>query len=286
MFNYEVIIPSYGRDHLLGDQLAQLRKLYPTLSVCWGLQGEYSPELHDVAAADGQVRIVHRLTPHITATINECVQSSQADFILLLDDDALPCPGWLEAFDEVFRQYPDLAYCMGREVRLGQPWSLVGAWLRLLSESFFVFFVPAKARIHGRIVGWMNALGFLWGNFDLSGTCVINSPRGCNLALHRRRTMELGGFDENFQGNQWGFETEFGLRLQQRGLLGRYCGTAAVLHTQTALGGTRTYRKWSGVKASWHNHELVNKHLGLWAWVGAIPRLLRASFVNFRSDKQ
>lgn len=283
MSSFEVVIPSYGREHLLPDQLLWLRRLYPHLPVCWGLQGAYDPHLDGLAKNTEQLRIVHDPSPHITRTINTCLQSSQADYVLLLDDDAHPCPGWLEAFTAVFEDSPDLIYCMGREIRVHQHWSLLGAWARLGAESVFYFFVPPSARAQGRIVGWMNALGFLWGNFDLAGTGRINSPRGCNLALHCKKTLEHGGFDERFQGSEWGFETEFGLRLQHQGHWGAYCGQAAVLHAQAPQGGTRAHDAWSGLKASWHNHKLVNKHLGPLAWIGALPRLVRAGYRGLSS---
>lgn len=275
MSRYEVIIVSYGRDHLLGAQLKQIRRLYPDVPICWGLQGEYSPALNDLAAGDPGVRIVHHHRPHITETLNACLRTSKAELVFLLDDDALPCPGWMESMELVFQQHPDLVYCMGREIRLSGHPSLLEEWARLCCETVCVPFVPRNARCRGRIVGWMNKGGFLFGNFHLSGSCEINSPRGCNLALHRRRTLELGGFDEDFRGVQWGFETEFGLRLQSCGLRGRYCSEAAVLHAQVPQGGTRAKTDWSGLAVSVHNHRLVNRHLGPCAWIGALPRMGR-----------
>lgn len=285
MSGFEIIIASYGRDQLLAAQWRQLRCLYPKIPICWGLQGEYGPELDQLAAQDQKLRIVHLPRPQITAVLNACLRSSPARYVVLLDDDALPVPGWLEAFAAIFAQFPELPYAMGREIRQARPVSLGGAWARLGAETLCAPFVPARAKSSGRIVGWMTRAGFLFGNFALSGAALINSPRGCNLALNRALALDQGGFEESFQGTQWGFETEFGLRLQRAGLWGQFCPEAVVLHAQAPDGGTRARQDWSGLSTSLHNHALVNRQLGPWAWIGALPRLARTALRCWRGRK-
>lgn len=275
---HEIVIVSYGRDELLIQNHRVLRQLYPATPVCWGLQGALSHAVREIETNDQSLRIVHRQTPHITATLNDCLGSSNAEIVLLLDDDAVPCPGWLEMMDDVFTRHQGLVYCMGREIRLNSHFNLFHTWLRLASESIHRVFVPQSALSSGRIIGWMTRTGFIIGNFDLSGNCRINSPRGCNMALDRKAALALGGFEEAFRGNHWGFETEFGLRAQAAGHLGYFCGQAVVLHAQTASGGTRSASSWSSLSTSLHNHRLLIRHVGPLAWLGAIPRLARTLY--------
>lgn len=272
---FEVIVVSYGRDEALIRNHAALRALYPDLPVCWGMQGSLSSRIRDAVAADSQLRLEHREQPHITATLNQCIHSAQADVVIMLDDDARPCPGWLEGFQAAFAAYPLAAYVMGREIRT-RAHSLGGVLARGCLEAICRPFVPAAALSSGRLIGWINGAGFLLGNFDLPGTCRVNAPRGCNLALRREAFLELGGFSEEFTGNQWGFEAEFGLRVQRAGLEGIFWGEAMAVHDQEARGGTRTVRTWGNLRHAVHNHVQLNRYLGLWGWIGAVPRLVRA----------
>jgi hypothetical protein len=274
---FEVVVVTYGRDETLLKNYATLRALYPDLPVCWGVQGPVSNRVREAAAADPLLRVEHREQPHITATLNQCIRSSQAQVAVMLDDDAGPCPGWLEGFRAAFAAHPEAAYVMGREIRT-RGHGLAGVLARGVLEALCRPFVPAGALSGGRLIGRINGAGFLLGNFDLPGVCRINAPRGCNLAVRRAAFLDLGGFSENFTGNQWGFEADFGLRAQHAGLDGIFWGAAMAVHDQEPKGGTRTVRTWGDLRHAVHNHAQLNRLLGPWAWIGAVPRLVRAAW--------
>ena len=270
----ELVIVSYNRNNVLEATLESIRQLYPTLPICLGLQGLDSEALAERLRHAFGVRTVCLEAPSVTGSLNRCIFSSDADMVLLLDDDAVPCAGWLEAHVAAFEADADLAYSAGREVRVHRGRSVPSELLRSVAESLLRFVVPKQAVLQGRIIGWMTSFGILLGNLDQPGTCVINAPRGCNMAVRTAVFRELGGFSTAFCGNAWGFEPEYGARLAKRGRLGRYIGDAVVLHSEVQSGGTRQRRGRAWFADFLHNHRVLMVTLGRQGWLGATPRLL------------
>ena len=277
----ELVIVSLDRETALKTTIESVRQLYPKLPICVGLQG---PGVDVIAArltGISDFRVVSLATPSVTRTLNQCIASSTAEIVLLLDDDAAPCQGWLEAHLSAFAEDNDLAYSSGREIRLSHGRSVPSEILRISVESLLRLFVPKRAMLQGRIVGWLTPFGLLFGNLDQPGTCVINAPRGCNMAIRRTAFRACGGFNTAFRGNAWGFEPEFGIRLAKSGQLGRYLGNAVVLHAELSSGGTRQRKGRVWFSDFWHNHRVLMLTLGPQGWLGSVPRLL-ARWLNTR----
>jgi GT2 family glycosyltransferase len=277
--SYEIVIPSYKRWPTLLCTVANIRKLYPEVDVCIGLQGD-APEssLPISIANDTHLRIQRMPFPSSTVTMTTCIQSSSADVILILDDDACPCPGWLENHVDAFEQDADLVYTGGREVRLSKGITAFSTVVRIIVESFFGLFLSVDKKINGRIVGWFNGLGLFFGNFDQPGSARVNNTRGCNMAVRREAFLAAGGFSPNIIGNGYLFEVEFGLRLAKQGKLGKYLGNAVVIHQETANGGSRAAPRMKWFRAYVHNHAQVMKILGPQGWIGSVPRLVKRLF--------
>jgi GT2 family glycosyltransferase len=272
----EVVIPSYKRLENLKNTVAGIRQLYPAIKICLGLQGEMpGKELQYELLADPNLRIEKMSFPSSTIPLTTCIKSSAADIILILDDDAVPVHGWMEAHTTAFENDPDLAYTGGREVRLSKKRPPFEDIICIINEWVFGLFLPKDRKINGRIVGWFNSIGLFFGNFDMPGTCVINNPRGCNMAVRREMFLAAGGFSPNIIGNGYLFEVEFGLRMARRKKLGKYLGNAIVIHHEVSTGGSRgaTRRKW--FLDYMHNHKQVMKIIGLQGWVGSVPRLIK-----------
>jgi GT2 family glycosyltransferase len=117
----------------------------------------------------------------------------------------------------------------------------------------------------------------LFGNFDKYGTCEINSPRGCNMAIRREQFLKIGGFNTDFKSNAWGFEADFGLRMARKGIYGKYIGDAIVVHYEISYGGSRT-NKDIGFRDFVYNHKVLLRNIGPQAWIGSIPRLIKKRF--------
>jgi|WetSurMetagenome_2_1015567.scaffolds.fasta_scaffold00022_3 GT2 family glycosyltransferase len=272
----EILIPSYNRWNTLLTTVAKIRQLYPTVPVCLGLQGEWpDKELPPWISSDPNLRIEKMPKPSSTITMTACIGSSKADVILILDDDAGPCQGWLETHVAAFESDPGLVYTGGREVRLSKGIHAFSVVVRILVETVFGFFMPADRKINGRIVGWFNWIGLFFGNFDQPGTAVINNTRGCNMAVRREAFLAAGGFCPDIIGNGYLFEVEFGLRLARQGKLGRYLGNAIVIHQESPTGGSRASARMKWFFAFVHNHRQVMKIVGPQGWIGSVPRLVK-----------
>lgn len=277
----ELVIPSYNRLTILKDTLKQVRQLYPNLKICLGLQGERPDQDFQVQLeTDPKVRVEILPTPSTTRTLNHCIIGSQADIIVILDDDAVPCFGWLEAHIKAFDEQPDLAYTSGREVRSTKGRSAFSEWFRIMIEWLFGLFLGRDNKLHGRIVGWINWIGMILANFDQPGTCKINSPRECNMGIRRELFIKLGGFNKDFRGNAWGFGADFGLRMASEGKYGQYLGSAIVVHHEVAMGGSREKEKSQWFHDFVHNNKLLINTLGPQAWIGSIPRLIKKRFFS------
>jgi GT2 family glycosyltransferase len=258
------------------NTVAGIRQLYPAIKICLGLQGEMpGQELQQELLADPNLRIEKMAFPSSTITLTACIKSSAADIILILDDDAVPVHGWMEAHAAAFENDPDLAYAGGREVRLSKGISAFSQWVRIMVEAFFGLFLSSDKKINGRIVSWFNWLGLFFGNFDMPGTCRINSARGCNMAVRRDMFLAAGGFSPNIIGNGYLFEVEFGLRMARQGKLGTYLGNAIVIHHEVSAGGSRGAKRMKWFRDYVHNHRQVMKIIGPQGWIGSVPRLVK-----------
>ena len=275
-FSVEIVIPSYKRLFIITETLKKIRQLYPTTKICLGLQGDMpSPEMLKEFSKDQNLRIEEIALPSSTIAMTTCIKGSAADIILILDDDAVPCHGWLETHVEAFSQDPALTYTGGREVRLVKGIHACSDFVRIIVEWFFGLFLSRDKKINGRIVSWFNGLGLFFGNFDMPGTCSINSARGCNMGVRRDSFLAIGGFSPNIIGNGYLFEVEYGLRLAKQGKLGKYLGNAIVVHYEVSSGGSRTAGRYKWFLDFLHNHKQVVKLLGPQAWIGSAPRLVK-----------
>jgi GT2 family glycosyltransferase len=229
------------------------------------------------------LRIERLSVPSTTATLNHCFFSSRADIILLIDDDDVPHFGWMEAHVNAFTANSELAYTAGREVRATKEKPAISVFVRIIVESVAGVFIGRNKKLNSRIIGWINRFGIMFGNYDQPGICQINSPRGCNMAVRREYFMKIGGFNEAFRGNAWGFEADFSLRASKQGNYGEYRGDAIVVHYEVSSGGTRALQKTQWFKDFLHNQSLVIRNIGPQAWFGALPRIIKYVLLVVRS---
>jgi len=275
-FSLEIIIPSYNRLSILEQTLKKIRILYPDTPICIGFQGDFPEgEFLQWLDADPNLRWLQREIPSTTNTLNECIESSKADIVLVTDDDAIPSFGWLKSHLEAFREDPELAYTCGREIRVNKGNTAVSEFIRISVQLLVGLFFSKKKKSNGYIIGWMTRLGLMFGNFNQPGSCEINSPRACNLAIRRDVFQKLGGFNPTFKGNSYLFEADFGLRMAEMGKLGKYLGDAIVNHLEVSGGGSRQRSRKKWFDDFFHNNTIIIKRLGLLAWIGSMPRLVK-----------
>ena len=271
----EIIIVSYQRIGILKDNLSHILSDNPNISICLGLQGVVSEDDIDLLAEFfPRLRILHFTMPSITKVLNTCVQSSKADYCLLFDDDAFPLDDCMQAHHSALASEALTPFTVGREIRAGVSFSWLAATKRLL-ERVLGSAVPRSAKSHGVVAGWVTKFGYIFGNYCVLGSCALTSARACNMGLNRGVFQRLGGFNESFEGNCWGFETEYALRLRKQGLYGRYVGSAAVLHYEFSSGGSRAKRGRAYITDFAHNQGLLVRQVGKVAWLLGILRLMK-----------
>jgi GT2 family glycosyltransferase len=275
----ELVIPTYNRLSILRETLRQVRVLYPDLDICIGIQGEMPDSAFEAQLRrDPHLRVEKLPVPGTTRALNHCIRTSRADIVLSLDDDAVPCTGWLESHLAAFSADDGLVYTSGRIIELKRSRSSVSELSRIIAEYAGAFYLPRTKRAGGRVVGWLNGMGLILSNYDRPGACDINAPREGNMALRRDPFLQAGGFRETFRGNAWGFGAEFGARLAKKGRLGRYVGDAVILHREVLSGGSRQGDRKQWYKDFLHNHRVLMQTIGAQGWIGSVPRLLKKIF--------
>ncbi len=168
----------------------------------------------DSAGAIRWVRLGH---PSIPATLNTALALTSSDVILFLDDDVIPAPGLLEAH---FSQYQE-----------DRVWAVCGQVLQPGE-------LPAPGPVTCPRSGFSAYLDY---PFNSSFSDWVKNGMAGNLSVRRQRAIEAGGFDENFTGTAFRFETDFCRRLSGMGGLIRFEARASVRHLRASSGGTRAF---------------------------------------------
>ena len=272
----EIVIPSYNRPARLRDTLQGIRGFHPTVPIRVVVQGDpLDASLLSFIETDGRIVSLYRSSPGVVAAINAAAEATDAEIMLILDDDASPCPGWLEAHVTGLLSSPEIAYSCGREVNVVNGRSAISELARIFSELTLGIFVSRKHRIGGRIIGWTTPFGFVFGNFNLPGRAVINAPMEGNFAIRTADFRDIGAFDKRFIGNAWGYGPELGYRFARNGRYGVYVGDAIILHYPHPSGGTRAKRGKKWMQDYVHNNRILIQTIGWLGWLGAAPRFIK-----------
>jgi GT2 family glycosyltransferase len=148
--------------------------------------------------------------------INQAYRSSRAPFIATLNDDAVPCPDWLEALLNAARQHAGVGMCAS-QVRLRSAGLLDSAGMLVARDG------SSKQRGHGLPPEM----------FRRSEEVLL--PSG-SAALYRREVLDqTGGFDEHFF--LYCEDTDLGLRAQWAGWRCLYVPDAVVEHAYSQSAG-------------------------------------------------
>jgi GT2 family glycosyltransferase len=80
-------------------------------------------------------------------------------------------------------------------------------------------------------------------DFPFNGThgCWLQNVMAGHMSVRRSKALCIGGFDKNFQGVAYRFETEFAQRINRSGGRIRFCPEASIKHLRAARGGTRIH---------------------------------------------
>jgi GT2 family glycosyltransferase len=209
----------------------------------------------DNASSDGSPEVVRERYPHVelialdrnagfAAANNVGVRAAgDCEWVALLNPDAFPEPGWLEALLSAARENPGHTFFGSRMLIAGEPDRIDG-----LGDSYHVSGLSWR-REHGR----RNA------GRPTPDAAVDTFSACAGAALYRRDVfLDAGGFDESFFC--YIEDSDLAFRLRLRGHRCRYVPEAEAHHVGSALAGVE-----SDFTVYHSNRNLV------WAWTKNMP---------------
>jgi GT2 family glycosyltransferase len=156
--------------------------------------------------------------PGIAPAMNAALRESAADIVLFVDDDVVPEAGLLSAH-------------LAAHAEHGEAWAVAGQVLQPGQ-------VPVPARRAEAEPGLRADLDF---PFHSTGRAWVRNVMAGNLSVRRAEALRIGGFDENFVGVAYRFETEFARRIGHAGGRILFEPAASIRHLRAPSGGTRSY---------------------------------------------
>jgi glycosyl transferase family 2 len=198
---------------LLDELVAQAGTVVPPAEVVV-VDNDPAASAAEVVGAwvDRGVRHVHEPRQGISAARNRALaEAAAADVLVFIDDDELPCPGWLAL--------------------------LVGSWR---TWGCAAVAGPVSARLRAPASAWVLGTGVFDRRREATGALLRGAGAG-NLLLDVRRVRELGlTFDERL-GLTGGEDTLFTHQLVHRGGELRWCDEAEAVESVPA---DRLTREW------------------------------------------
>lgn len=217
-----VVLPTYGRDKVLTDTVAQLLAQEPAAAEI--LIVDQTPS-HDAETTmllqdwhdRHKIRWVRLSKPSQPAALNHALTLATQPIVLFLDDDIAVDPGFVAAHVAAYVS-PEIWAVAGQVLQPGE--------------------TELADHVHRPISGTLADLDF---PFRSANSASIANGMSGNLSVRRERALELGGFDENFLAPvSYRFDADFCQRLVAAGGVIRFEPQARIHHLRAARGGTRT----------------------------------------------
>ena len=180
------------------------------------------------------------------AANNRVAQASQAELLALLNPDAVPDPGWLQALATAAARHGEAASFGSIQLRLEAPDVLDG-----LGDVW-------------QGAGLAGGAGEGQATSSAPGDGPIFAPCGAAALYRRRAFLEAGGFDERFFC--YCEDVDLGHRLQAAGWVSRRVAGAVVRHAGSGISGrTSDFTMFHG-----HRNRIwtfVKNTPGAWFWL-------------------
>jgi GT2 family glycosyltransferase len=189
------------------------------------------------------------------AANNRGFAASRSPFIAMLNNDAEPEPGWLEALVGCFRGRPDVGMAASKILVWEDP--------RRIDKCGHLIYLDGQNR--GRGSGEIDR-----GQYDRLEEC--SWPDGCAAMFRREVIEQIGGMDEDLF--VFGDDSEFGLRARIAGWKCLYVPGAVVRHHRGGAVGVASVRRLYLIE---RNRVLLALKLFPWSllWRNAAYYLLR-----------
>jgi hypothetical protein len=184
-------------------------------------------DVTDAFASRLPIRVVDEPEPGLSAARNRAVLAARGEYLLWIDDDAMPSPGWIASYLAAFSEWPAAA----------------------------VFGGPIGLEFDAPLPGWfvpvLPVIGAVYGQRDLGPNpsalrpSVTELPFGGNFAT---RTSDQRRFPYDTRlgrhpahPSRGSEETEVLLSMLESGLEGRWVPAAVVTHLQRAADASIRY---------------------------------------------
>jgi GT2 family glycosyltransferase len=212
-----IAVPTYNRAVIAVEAVRRLLALDPQPGAILIVDQtqEDTPELARWHA-EGNISWIRLPRPSIPHAMNQALLAARTPLVLFLDDDVVPVPGIVAAHAACYRDE--------------RVWATVGQCLE-----------PGQSPHHYE--GPFDGAGIadLEFRFNHDETRTVANVIAMNLSVRRERALATGGFDENFVGVAYRFETDFAARLVKAGGMIVFQPLASVDHLRIPSGGTRSW---------------------------------------------
>lgn len=220
-----VVIPTYNRGSVLIDTLCNLLsqsefadEIIVVDQTIYSEQEQTYLRLKELNS-DGKIKWVRKNKPSIPEAMNSGLLLAKSDWVLFLDDD-------VRFNDDFIKSHRTVIATSGRLAHVGQ---IVQPWQE-----------PNCAQgDYSSRKGLYKDLAF---SFNAREPSLINNCMAGNLCVNKGAAIKAGGFDENFFGVAYRFETEFCKRFcDVHNTLFYYSPQPLLKHLHIKSGGTRAY---------------------------------------------
>ena len=155
---------------------------------------------------------------------NSAFPYCQGEYVLLLNNDAIPDPFWAEELIGAVRKYPEAGMCTSR--------IYAGEGRKQYDNTGLLIFIDGLGKSRGHMENDR-------GQYDNEEEVLMAS--GCASLYLREPLLKLGGFDEDFFA--YCEDTELGLKFRSLGYTCRYVPAAVVHHYQSYTMGKISLKK-------------------------------------------
>lgn len=207
-----VAIPTYNRGAIVVETVRRLFELDPPPEAI--IVVDQSAEENQVLSRwhrQGRIRLIRLDKPSIPHAMNVALLAATTPVVLYVDDDVEPATGLIAAHE---RAHADQSI-----------WAVVGQILQ-----------PGETPQH-----YDQPEDDLEFHFNHDAGCFVANVMAGNLSVKREHSIDAGGFDENYVGVAYRFETDFALRLVAAGGKVWFSPEAGLRHLKLASGGLRSY---------------------------------------------
>lgn len=215
-----IAIPTFGRDEVLVDTIRYcLEQDQPAGEV---IVIDQTPTHNAVAEKTltewrdaGRIVWERPTRPSQPAAMNLALRVASRPLVLFLDDDIIPSAGFVAAH---------AAAHVDESV-----WVVVGQVVQPWQVPSDVPVPPSRDELRAD-------LDF---PFHSIRPAEVRNVMSGHMSVRKDRTMQIGGFDENFHGAAYRFDTEFGRRVIRHGGRILFEPSASIKHLRAERGGTR-----------------------------------------------